>query len=258
MMAELLLETVILAAGLGLRCRDAWSGQLVQEGLRCTLRRKRDGLLLARTATTPSGVHHWPALRAPWDAAPPPAQAEVLIEDGFDRFLPLRLDWPPPPGVSGGAFASTTLLSAPQRAAPTGSAAVVGLLIGIDGHPAAWARLLVKDTAGRATEGMSDAAGRFAVHLPFPLPEKPAPGDPPSAIPGALVTLRVFHAPAVGNAAGAAPLFHLWRAQAEVGVLANIAGPDLLGPLRVEPGRPVAPHTEGLPSNRSELRLAPL
>lgn len=252
-MAARLLETVVLAAGLGLRCRDAWSGQLVQEGLRCTLRRKRDGLVLAKTATTPTGVHHWPGVRAPWHAAPPPAQAEILIEDGFDRFLPLRLDWPPPPDTPGGALASTTLLSAPQRAAPTGSAAVVGLLIGIDGNPAAWARLLVNDTAG-----MSDAAGRFTVHVPFPLPEKPAPDDPPPATPFALVTLRVFHEPAVGNAAGAAPLFHLWRAQAEVGVLANIAGPDLLGPLRVEPGRPVAPHTEGLPSNRSELRLAPL
>ncbi|WP_332878893.1 hypothetical protein [Massilia sp. S19_KUP03_FR1] len=258
-MRELMLETVLLAAGLGLRCRDAWSGQTVQDGLRCTLRRKRDGIELARAAASPSGVQHWPGLRAPWNAVPPPAQAEILVEDEGERFLALRLDSPPLPDHHGAALASITLLSAPQRAAPTGSAALVGLLIGVDGKAAAWARLRVTDAAGRQTEGMSDAAGRFALHLPFPLPDRAAPGDPPSATPGASVTLQVFHDAAVGlEAAGAAPLLHLWQAQAEVRALANLGAPNVLGPLRVEPGRPVVPHTEGLPSNRSELRLAPL
>ena len=58
--------------------------------------------------------------------------------------------------------------------------------------------------------------------------------------------------------AAGAPHAALWRAQHEVRALARIATADVLGPLRLEPGRPAVPRTEGLPPNRSELRLAPL
>jgi len=306
-MAEVLLETLLLKAGLGLRFLDAWSGQPVPGGLRCALLRKRDGRVLAQCASTPSGVHHWPGLRAPWsaadlppDASPPsppsPALAEILVEDSLNRFLALRLDWPPLPNAAGDSPVTVTLQSAPQRLAPPGPASVAGLLIGDSGLPAAWARLLVTDAAGRITEGMSDAAGCFALHLPFPRPDRrsagssPAsPPDPVSVNPGASATLRVFHDASVGidaahsaatiNAAGpgtpasqtpaapgsrvamppgGAPLARLWRAQPEVRALARIASADSLGPLRLEPGRPAVPLTEGLSPNRSELRLAPL
>jgi hypothetical protein len=293
MMAAVLLETLVLGAGVGLRFLDAWSGQPVIDGLRCTLRRQRDALVLARAAATPSGVHHWPGLRAPWSgaalppgASPPhgaplPTLAEILVEDSLGRFLPLRLDWPPQPDRSGAALATSTLLSAPRRLAPPGSAGVAGLCADVNGLAAAWVRLLVTDSAARTTEGMSDAAGRFVLHLPFPRPERrPSGGSPVSpadATPAALVTLRAFHDPGVGDEAsaaaardtapgqraaalppGGAPLVRLWRAQAEVRALARAATSDLLGPLRLEPGRLVVPHTQGLPPNHSELRLAPL
>ena len=316
------LETVVLRSAVGLCFVDAWSGQPVLDGLRCTLWRKRDGQPLAREAVTPGGVHHWPALRAPWNAAdlppalsppeasPPAPLAEVLVEDLFARFLSLRFDWPPLADNIGGALATITLASAPQRSAPPGSASLAGLLIDAGGLPAAWARLLATDAAGRSTEGMSDAAGRFALHVAFPRPErKPLAGAPSSPPPGpplanppdapanpaAPVTLRVFHDSAVASeaarvaaavnaisrarralgrtgadATGAtqldgvalpaagAPHAALWRAQHEVRALARIATADVLGPLRLEPGRPAVPRTEGLPPNRSELRLAPL
>lgn len=284
MTAGLLLEAVVLRAGAGLRFLDAWSGQAVSDGLRCALWRKRDGLLLAQAASSPSGVHHWPGLRAPWNATefaphasppspPAPALAEVLVEDRFDRFLSLRLDWPLPPQAAYGSPMTVTLLSAPERSAPPGSASVVGQLIGSNGLPAAWARLLATDAAGRTTEGMCDAAGRFALHLPFPRPDRQtagssplSPPDPVNAHPGASVTLRVFHDARVGTDAahspaqppGSAPLAGLWRAQPEVRVLAHIASADVFGPLRIEPGRPAVPRTEGLSSMLSELRLAPL
>jgi hypothetical protein len=138
----------------------------------------------------------------------------------------------------------------------------------------------------------------LALNLPFPRTEgryvggSPlAPPAPVTANPGALATLRVFHDAGVGVDAartaaaldsahqgtragqtstgrtpgcrialppGGAPLARLWRAQSEVRALARSAASDVLGPLRLEPGRPVEPRTEGLPFNRSELRLAPL
>jgi hypothetical protein len=55
-----------------------------------------------------------------------------------------------------------------------------------------------------------------------------------------------------------APLLPNWIAQPEVRALARIGAIDTLGPLRLEPDRPSVPVTEGLPANRSELRLAPL
>ncbi|WP_085314789.1 hypothetical protein [Derxia lacustris] len=279
-MAELLLETLLLKSAIGLRLLDAWSGQPVADGLDCALLRKRDGAVLAPTAVSSGGVQHWPALRWPWNAADAPpdapapapapqALAEILVTDRLDRFLPLRLDWPPAPDQPGGALASATLLSAPQRLAPVGAASIAGLLTDAAGLPAAWARVLATDAAGRVTEGSADAAGRLALHLPFPRPERVAPASPPLpwAPPTAPVTLRVFHSAAVateamqsrgaGTPPGGAPLAALWRAQPEVRALAHIATTDALGPLRLEPGRPAVPRTAGLPLNRSELRLLP-
>lgn len=269
-MATLPIETLALAAGPGLRFVDAWSGQPVSDGLACTLRRKRDGKPLAREAVTASGVHRWPGLRAPWTATSPSpphaALAEVLVEDTLDRFVALRLDWPPAPDTPGGLLATVTLPSAPGRLAPPGAATVAGLLATEDGRSVAWARLQVTDAAARTTEGMSDRAGRFALHLPFPRPERrPAASPPasppagPGARPVALATLRVFHDPALAAEAGAdAPLARAWLAQPEVRALGGLDPLETLGPIALEPGQPAVPRTGGLPPDHSELRLAPL
>ncbi len=289
-MSAVLLESIVLPASTGLCFIDAWSGQPITDGLRCTLYRRRDGAMLAREATTPSGAHHWPDLPPPWSAdstsplSPPAAAlAEVLVEDLFDRFLPLRLEWPPQRDRDDRPLATFTLVSAPQRPVPPGAASIHALLVDAASQPAAWVRVLVTDAQGRSTQGGSDAAGRLSLHLPFPRPERrplasppggPAdsPPEPPPA-PGALVTLRVFYDASVGVEAAAtaarlratvaqpvagAPLLSAWLAQSEVRALARIDATDALGPVRLEPGRPAVARTQGLPTNHSELRLAPL
>lgn len=289
-MSAVLLESLVLPAATGLRFIDAWSGQPIVDGLRCTLYRRRDGALSAPAVTTPSGVHHWPEPPSPWNAAstsppspPAAALAEVLVEDLLDRFLPMRLEWPPQRDVPDRPLATFTLVSAPSRPTPPGAVSIYALLTDATGVPATWARVLVTDAQGRSTPGGSDAAGRLGLHLPFPRPERKSPTSPPAGpvdsppepppTPGAFVTLRVFYdasvgAEAVATAAGlratfarsadGAPLWSAWLAQPEVRALARIDTTETLGPVRLEPGRPAVTRTQGLPPNRSELRLAPL
>ena len=108
---------------------------------------------------------------------------------------------------------------------------------------------------------MSDAGGRLTLHLPFPRPERKLPKSPPEPVQSvsATITLRLFHDPAVGSEALAAgaPWLPAWNTQPEVRALARTDAADAFGPLRLEPGRPGVPITEGLPPNRSELRLVP-
>jgi hypothetical protein len=118
-----------------------------------------------------------------------------------------------------------------------------------------------------------------------------SPPEPPPT-PSAFVTLRVFHDDSVGveaadmaaklraiavgrraagrddsggspgatiaHPAAGAPLLSAWFAQTEVRALARIDATNILGPVRLEPGRPAVARTQGLSPNRSELRLAPL
>lgn len=263
-----LLDTLVIPAGCGLRFVDAYAGQAIVDGLRCTLQRRRDQRLLGIGTPTPSGIHHWPGLAAPWrePATSPPqppddALAEVLVEDSLQRFLPVRLAWPPVPDVPGTALSTIRLASAPNRSAPSGAATVHALFADETGKPAAWVRVLTSDAQLRSTLGMSDADGRLTLHLPFPRPERKPPASPPEpvlAVSGT-ITLRVFHDPAVGRAAlgAGAPWLADWLAQPEVRALARTDAADAFGPLRLEPGRPGVPITEGLPPNRSELRLVP-
>lgn len=267
-MSNALLEKVVLPAAIGLRFIDAYSGMPVADGLHCRLYRRRDKRELGDGVATPSGVVHWPDLAEHWhDALPAPAssRAEVLVEDLLERFLPVRLPWPPAPDHPGTALATVTLASAPQRSAPSGAATVHAMLATEPGMPAAWARVIATDAQANVTAGMSDAAGRLTLHLPFPRPERKAitsPPDSPPSVPtiSATVTLRIFHDPAVGAEAlaASAPFLPGWIDQPEVRALARIGATDTFGPLRLEPDRPSVPVTEGLPPNRSELRLAPL
>lgn len=262
-----LLDTLVIPAGCGLRFVDAYAGQVIVDGLRCILRRRRDQRQLGISTPTPSGIHHWPGLAAPWrDPATSPPQppadalAEVLVEDALQRFLPLRLAWPAEPDTSETALSTVRLASAPQRRPPSGAATVHALLADEAG-PAAWARVLASDAQGRSTSGMSDGEGRLTLHLPFPRPERKPPVSPPEAVlaVSGTITLRVFHDPAIGRAALAsgAPWLADWLAQPEVRALARTDAADAFGPLRLEPGHPAVAVTEGLPPDRSELRLAP-
>lgn len=279
-MSEVLLDTLTLPAQLGLRFLDAHSQQPIVDGLRCTLYRRRDGRTLGVARPTPAGVHHWPELAAPWrsDLASPPippqsSRAEVVVEDRLERFLPVRLAWPPEPDSDSPYLATFTLCSAPQRNSPAGAATVHALLATEAGAPAAWARVVATDAQARSTTGMSDAAGRLTLHLPFPRPERRVAKSPPDSPPvapgmGATIGLQIFHDPDFGDeaiaAAGAgtpgplAPFLPGWSAQPEVRALARIGATDAFGPLRLEPDRPSVPVTDGLPPNRSELRLMPL
>jgi len=263
-----LLENVFLSAGSGLRFIDPYSAQPIVDGLRCTLLRRRDRRVIGVGIASPSGVHHWPAIAPPWsDLATSPPQppedslAEVLVEDRFERFLPVRLPWPPTPDAPGSALNTTLLASAPTRSAPSGAATVHALLATEAGQAVAWARVVATDAQARSTTGMSDADGRLTLHLPFPRPERKTPQSPPEPVVSVCttITLRVFHDPAVGSEAlaGSAPWLAAWHVQPEVRALARLGTADPFGSLRLEPGRPGVPITEGLPPNRSELRLAP-
>ncbi|MEF8700378.1 MAG: hypothetical protein V5B33_13850 [Candidatus Accumulibacter sp. UW20] len=278
-MSRVLLETQTLPARSGLRFLDACSGQPIVEGLRCTLYRRRDGRLLASGVLTPAGVHHWPDLAAAWRSEfvspplPPSASdAEVLVDDRRNRYLPLRLLWAPEPAADSPPIVNLTLASAPQRQPPSGAAVVHALLADADGIPAAWARVVATDRQSRSTVGMSDDGGRLTLYLPFPRPERRSASSPPDSPPAsptiaATISLRVFHDPRVASEARAAalrgapliaPRLCGWSAQAEVRALAHLGASDLYGPLRLQPDRPSVPVTAGLPPNRSELRLAPL
>lgn len=279
-MTAVLLDTLTLPARLGLQFLDAYSQQPIVDGLRCTLYRRRDGRSLGVGRLTPAGVHHWPDLVAPWrsDLASPPmppqsTRAEVMVEDRLERFLPMRLAWPPESDADSPRLSTVTLASTPQRKAPSGAATVHALLATDSGAPAAWARVVATDAQFRSTTGMSDAGGRLTLHLPFPRPDRrvaKSPPDSPPAAPSmsATISLRLFHDPDLGAEALAAagrgthgliaPFVPGWLAQPEVRALARIGATDPFGLLRLEPDRPSVPVTEGLPPNRSELRLTPL
>ena len=260
-----LLDTLILPAGAGLAFTDAATGQPVRAGLRCTLRRRRDGATLGFAQASPGGVHHWPELDARWRSPDPlqPPQADVLVQDEMDRFLPLSLAWPLPAAVttvleSGARLARLSLLSAPQRPAPPGCASVYAQLRWqSDAAPAAWARLTLSTALGQVTQGCCDAQGVLALHLPMARPQR-------DAVTGALFAnfaLACFADRALAAAALrlAAPDALAWAAQAQVRALARADDEAIaLESLRIEVGPAAVPITQALVPRVSELRLVAL
>ncbi len=264
-MSAVLLDEVIVPASNGLRFVDAATGQPVQDGLRCSLLRRRDHGLIASAQTTPAGVHHWPAIDAHWRDRPqpvPPAQAlaDVRVDDLFGRFLPLTVAWPLPPALGASLYGSVQLgqiglLSTPQRPAPPGFASVFAQLVWqADGTPAAWARVTLTNLQGRVYEGCCDAQGRLALHLPLARPQH----DPATQSTFASVAMKVFFDPTLAAKAPQAPDALAWRLQTEVRALARADEATALDTLHLEVGRPAAPVTEGLLPRRSELRLVAL
>ncbi len=263
----------VLPASAGLLFIDAATGQPVQDGLQCELLLRRNRRSLGRALCSPSGVHHWPALHARWRDAPPlplvdvraDVLADVLVTDIRSRFLPLAIGWPLPASLGGEQVGTqrlvrVPLLSAPARDAPPGYASVYALLVWhATQQPAAWARVLLTDAAGRISQGGCDAAGRLALHLALPRPQRPAVNPPPPGVVSATVSLQVFFDPALGTAAErlAAPDLLAFSNQAEVRALARADQTTALDALRLEVGHPAVPTTAGMAPALSELRLVP-
>ncbi|MFG6464855.1 hypothetical protein ACG04Q_25000 [Roseateles sp. DXS20W] len=259
-------DELVLPAGDGLLFVDAANGEVVTGGLRCRLVQRRDGRLLGVARSTPGGAHHWPDLADRWRTAPAaPVQADVVVSDELQRFLPLSLPWPLPAAPAGQVVAGTllqgqrllrvNLLSAPGRPAPPGLASVYGLLAWqLDGAPAAWARVSYLTGDGRVVDGATDADGRLALHLPRPRPDRP--GSPP----GPAAQLRVFadRALAAASAALAAPDVLAFAAQPEVSALADVGAATAYAPPAFITGEPLILASLGLPPAQRELRLVPI
>jgi hypothetical protein len=183
----------------------------------------------------------------------------------------MRLNWPLTPDHSKTPVQKVRLFSAPQRPAPTGAASVFALLLREDETPAAFARVVVTDAQGHSTTGMSDETGKLTLHFAFPRPERrpslvsPSSPSPIQAI-AANLDLSVFHDPSVANEAREvsrriggttiSPLLSAWTVQSPVLVLEQLNTTTPFQ-LRIELGKPCVLRTQGLPSDRSELRLVP-
>ena len=263
---DLLRDDWVLPASAGLLFIDAATGQPLQDGLHCELLLRRNRASLGRAARSLSGVHHWPELDARWRDALPPPLADVRVTDALGRFLPLAVAWPLPASLGGervGAqrLVRLPLMSAPARAAPPGLASVTALLVWhATQQPAAWARVMLTDAAGRISLGGCDAAGLLALHLALPRPQRPALNPPPPGVVTATVSLRVFFDPDLATATErlAAPDALAFSNQPEVRALARADPTSVLDSLRLEVGHPAVPITAGLVPALSELRLVPL
>lgn len=256
-------DELVLRASDALSFVDSATGEAVTAGLVCSLVQRRDGRLLGRSRSTPSGVHHWPELPDRWrqPAPTPPVLADVLVRDELERFQPLSLPWPLPIALTGQIIGNTvvgaarllrvSLLSAPGRRAPPGLVSLYGQLSWqADDAPVAWARVSYVEGAGRVRDGASDAQGRLALHLPRPRPDKA--GSPPEPA----AQLRVFANRAL--AAASVPDVLTFAVQPEVLALAGEAVDNAYAPPALITGEPLILATLGLPPARRELRLRPI
>ncbi|WP_405868109.1 hypothetical protein OG407_49680 [Streptomyces sp. NBC_01515] len=172
-------ERIAYRAPLALRCADAVSGAAVGDGLSAVAWRGSDPATTYPAVPSPVssllGFGGLPGQR-PYERAystggdplnwPDPAAPEpftVRVTDHARRYLPVTLLAQVP--VS--APVEVPLYSAPGRPAPSGWAVVRGELRAADQSAVAWAVVEVAaDTVPYTT--VSDADGRFLLHLPYP------------------------------------------------------------------------------------------
>lgn len=122
------------------------------------------------------------------DAPAAPRRFVVEVDDPSGTFLSLAfaVELPLPyrgvllgPEAGSPAQPGFMLVPAPTRRAPAGHAVVRGELArAADGRPAAHAVVAATDPDGGVAEGVADAAGRFALLLPWPAPALPATASP--------------------------------------------------------------------------------
>lgn len=272
-MTDALLETIVCAGGPGLQCVDAFDGRVVH-GVACTLLERKSGNVLARSVSSPSGVAHWPDMpqRVRTAAEPSKLGLEVLVEEASGALLPLRVKWPLPTNATerGTALCRLPLHSAPKRATPSSATSVYATLLAGDA-PAAWARVVVSDAAGRQTAGMSDARGVLALHLPVPRPRREnSGGEDESDTPRLryVVEWTLAHSTVVAveaeQAAGVmpgrlrAPLLSAWSLQPEVFAQRQSGSSVRITTLEFPDAAPIVVKTAGLGPQRSELKLLPV
>jgi hypothetical protein len=263
---------------LGVRFRDAVTGETVSDGLAVTHPATRPPGR-ARAVVTPSGVFAasgFPGLRAAelgagdgayWDDPPVAGRYELEVHDTSGRFHSFRFEADLPargffelacvraysPRLGEGAV---PLFSTPARIVPAGLGVVRADLWDADADaPAAWAVLEVTPEGGVTSVGIADARGSVAVILPYPEPtalEASPPGGRRSLAEQTWsLELRALYEPVAP--APAVPDLCDVLGQAEATLVAADSPPAPLTHATLEFGRELVVRTTGRP----ELLVVP-
>jgi hypothetical protein len=193
-----ILERVTSFTSLGIRFWDVALDRPVAEDLAVVAWPLEDSMARpVRAFRTRSGVYALMGLpglaaveRGNADAGSPGGRGFLVeVADPAGTYLPVAfaIDLPLPYrdvflGPNAGSPAEQPgflLMSAPQRRRPSWIGAVRGeLALAADRRLAAHAVVTVRDPDGAAWSGIADAAGRFAVFVPWPEPEATASASP--------------------------------------------------------------------------------
>ena len=194
------LETTTRVTPLGVRFRDAATGNVIGDGLAVTVHPKGEPELRSMGRANRFGIYvfrNLPYLHDAewgrgdtgyWNGSPPLAQVDFVLEvrDAEARFLPFRLDVrlplrnilgisltspmaSPLTVVRGSRDGFLPLYSAPSRNTPEGMGVLRAELV--DGTtPAAWALVEAKAAEQRLVTGMADERGHVMLPLLYPKP----------------------------------------------------------------------------------------
>lgn len=197
------LETQTTFTPLGIRLWDPVIDRQVRGGLSVTAAPVSRPRAVAHAMRTFGDVYaflHLPGLRGieyGFESSTPSSPSSehdyvVQVSDANGRYLPIAFDVTLPLPYSGvylsGVAASPAdatprglhLYSAPTRPLPPSASAIRGELHTPDGAPAPHAVVRVETDTGEAWFGLSDAAGRFVVILPYPVLTHGFGGSPAS------------------------------------------------------------------------------
>jgi hypothetical protein len=199
------IERLAHVVPLGLRLRDAVTGELVSDGMRvrviplrrgkpCDAYRTPSGVFAARAIP---GLRDWETRDVGADGLPvtvaaEPAPVRVEVTDALGRFHDFATEIELPCGLytpdcaSPPAGADVPMFSRPGRPRPAGMAVVRAQLVDeADGTPAAYARLEVTPVGAPTAVGIADARGEVMVWLRYPMPAgslgSPPAGSPPAS-----------------------------------------------------------------------------